>query len=244
MRRNLTDQQRRAMFARRAGKSGLVVHGLRGRKALERLRLVSRADAEPEVGRGARALIRKHAMPGADLVAKHEGLVRRVAHSFARRFPGAQLDDLLQEGRMGLLRANQLYRKKAGAKFSTYAHHHIAKRIREAARSSHLIRIPEKKANKGMGTPFVRGKAGRYLLSNLATGGGIARAHASASIQQLFKRSRLPELERRVLTLRYLNGQLTHREAAKRLRKSTSTVHGIERRAFAHLRKASMRRSG
>lgn len=219
MRRNLTRQQQRAMWARRSKGRGLTQ-------------------------------ARGH-FPGTELLTKHQGLVAGVAHSFARRFPGAQLDDLLQEGRMGLLRANQLYRKKPGAKFSTYAYHHISKRIREAARSSDLIHLPEKKANKGMATTSVRGQAldtavrrrqsgGREFLHQLTTGGGIARAHASASLQRLFKRSRLPDLERRVLTLRYLNGQLTHREAAKRLKKSPSTIHSLERRAFAHLRKASM----
>lgn len=49
----------------------------------------------------------------------HEGLVKSQAKLYLR--PGIEMDDLVQEGYMGLCRAAQKYDPSRGAKFSTYA---------------------------------------------------------------------------------------------------------------------------
>jgi RNA polymerase sigma factor (sigma-70 family) len=184
--------------------------------------------------------VKRVALAPADLLTKYERLVQRVALPFSHRFPRAALPDLMQEGRMGLLRAGELYRKRKGATFATYAHHHIAKRVREAARASNLVHVPDRKLRKGVMAHVDGGLEGFRKLAELGSDGGISRAHAAASVKRLL--TKLPAPEARVLHLRYLNGQLTKRQVAKKLRHAVSTVHLLERSAFARLRRASLRR--
>jgi len=177
---------------------------------------------------------------GEELLAKHEGLVKKLAGRFVRQYPTVERDDLLQEGRLGLLRAGDLYKKRPGAKFSTYASHHILKRMREMAQSTlHALHVPERKLRSGKGkfTLTSRGDAG--LLGQQFTSGGIPKAEALGTLKRMFKKH-LTKTEQEVLYLKHLNGQLTVREISKRLKKPASSVHALERAAFAKLRRASL----
>ena len=68
-------------------------------------------------------------------------LVISVARSYRNR--GLPLDDLIQEGNLGLLRALERFDFKLGHKFSTYAtwwiHHRVSRAVAEQAR---IIRLP------------------------------------------------------------------------------------------------------
>ena len=75
------------------------------------------------------------------LVCEHLHLV----HSVARRFSGLgeSLDDLIQEGTIGLLKAVDLFDPDRGVKFSTYACHLITSQIQHYLRDrGRLIRQP------------------------------------------------------------------------------------------------------
>ncbi len=75
------------------------------------------------------------------LVCKYLHLV----HSVARRFSGVgeSLDDLIQEGSIGLLNAVDLFDPERGVKFSTYACHLITSQIQHYLRDrGRLIRQP------------------------------------------------------------------------------------------------------
>lgn len=75
------------------------------------------------------------------LVCQHLHLV----HSVARRFSGLgeSLDDLIQEGTIGLLKAVDLFDPERGVKFSTYACHQIGSQIQHYLRDrGRLIRQP------------------------------------------------------------------------------------------------------
>lgn len=75
------------------------------------------------------------------IVAWHQGLVRTIARRFICR--GEPLEDLIQEGFIGLLKAVELYDPSQGAKFSTYATYKIAGCIEHYLRDkSRLIRRP------------------------------------------------------------------------------------------------------
>ncbi len=75
------------------------------------------------------------------IVAWHQGLVRTIARRFICR--GEPLEDLIQEGFIGLLKAIELYDPSQGAKFSTYATYKIAGCIEHYLRDkSRLIRRP------------------------------------------------------------------------------------------------------
>ena len=66
----------------------------------------------------------------AAFVAANHGLVRTVAARYQQR--GLPLDDLVQEGAVGLLRAVDLFDPARGYKFSTYAVWWIKQAIRRA----------------------------------------------------------------------------------------------------------------
>lgn len=66
------------------------------------------------------------------IVAMHERLVYSVARKFLSS--GEPLEDLIQEGFIGLLRAIELFDPSYGARFSTYATHKIAGAIKHYLR--------------------------------------------------------------------------------------------------------------
>src|ERR1700744_478654 len=82
-----------------------------------------------------------------DLAAK-DRLVRsnlRLVASVARRYVGRGLpmEDLLQEGVVGLIRASEKYDWRRGTRFSTYAVPWIRQAITHAlANTSRLVRLP------------------------------------------------------------------------------------------------------
>src|SRR5262249_23309548 len=78
------------------------------------------------------------------LLAAFQPLVRSVARRLAP--PGASLEDLVQDGSLGLLRALPRFDTSRGVRFSTYAVPWIEGEIKEALRGSHLIVLPAAKA--------------------------------------------------------------------------------------------------
>ena len=59
---------------------------------------------------------------GGDLVSLHLPLVKRIANHLAVKLPShIEIDDLIQVGLIGLLRAKEDYQADSGATFSTYA---------------------------------------------------------------------------------------------------------------------------
>jgi RNA polymerase primary sigma factor len=70
----------------------------------------------------------------------HKGLVCGIALQFRNR--GVELDDLIQEGQMGLLRACELFDPSRGFKFSTYASYWVKHYMRRALQESGFIRLP------------------------------------------------------------------------------------------------------
>ena len=60
--------------------------------------------------------------PGDDLVSLHLPLVKRIANHLAVKLPShIEIDDLIQVGLIGLLKAKEDYQSDSGASFSTYA---------------------------------------------------------------------------------------------------------------------------
>lgn len=79
--------------------------------------------------------------PLAEFIAKNDGLVRKQAYVNSNR--GLELEDLQQEGRIGLLRAFELFDWKKGNKFSTYATNWVKQAIlRAIGKKGEAIRHP------------------------------------------------------------------------------------------------------
>jgi len=76
------------------------------------------------------------------MVESNLGLVYAIATTF--HGSGVSLDDLVQEGTIGLTRAAERFDPDRGAKFSTYAAWWIRRSIRDAIADSKVIRIPAK----------------------------------------------------------------------------------------------------
>jgi RNA polymerase sigma factor (sigma-70 family) len=76
------------------------------------------------------------------VVAEHLGTVRSIALRY--RNLGLSVDDLMQEGSLGLLEAIERYEPERSADFETYARFRIRRAIRNAlTEQSRLIRLPK-----------------------------------------------------------------------------------------------------
>ena len=77
-----------------------------------------------------------------EVVELNMNLVRKIAHGLARRSTDP-VDDLIQIGSIGLMKAVEYFNPKAGAKFTTYATHLITGEIRHYLRDkTSMIRAP------------------------------------------------------------------------------------------------------
>ena len=105
------------------------------------------------------------------LVDKNQGLVRSRASYFYRSHGNdLELEDLVQSGMLGMIRAAEKFDLTLGYKFTTYAYKRIDKAIRKAInKEGHTIRIP----------------AGKYLKLNKLK--QILKANPEASEEELYK---------------------------------------------------------
>ena len=95
-------------------------------------------------GRALIAAVREHDDPEAlqALLTEYLGLVRRIARRHAAH--GDQVDDLVQEGLVGLLKAIQRFDPAPGVPFPAYARGLVAGEIRHPLRDrSSCLRLPE-----------------------------------------------------------------------------------------------------
>jgi len=81
-----------------------------------------------------------------DMAAKDEMIVRnlRLVHALAARYRGrgVPIEDLVQEGTLGLMRAVERFDHRRGLKFSTYAVWWIRRSLSDAVGDARTIRIP------------------------------------------------------------------------------------------------------
>ncbi|MDU5342020.1 sigma-70 family RNA polymerase sigma factor [Anaerococcus vaginalis] len=105
------------------------------------------------------------------LVDKNQGLVRSRASYFYRSHGNdLELEDLVQSGMLGMIRAAEKFDLTLGYKFTTYAYKWIDKAIRKAInKEGHTIRIP----------------AGKYLKLNKLK--QILKSNPEASEEELYK---------------------------------------------------------
>ena len=107
----------------------------------------------------------------AALVEKNQGLVRsRASYFFRSHGNDLDLEDLVQSGMLGMIRAAEKFDLSLGYKFTTYAYKWIDKAIRKAInKEGHTIRIP----------------AGKYLKLNKLK--QILKANPESSVDELYR---------------------------------------------------------
>lgn len=185
---------------------------------------------------------------------QHEGLVRAVVRRFrwAERRGGIELDDLLQAGRIGLMRAAETHDPSKGA-FSTHAVHWIRSYVgRFVADTARTVRVPvyfQQKATRAgrplqrersLDAPVVANDNGAPTwLEMLAYDGGPYSAPDSTVDRDrlLAAVDALPPRERKVLLQRFW-GDHTLAEVGAELDLSRERVRQIEAQALVALRPA------
>ena len=122
------------------------------------------------------------------LVVDNMGLVRSVAHKFRDR--GTELEDLIQIGTMGMIKAIHSFDCDRGTAFSTYAVPLIVGEIRRHLRDDGLIRVS--RGYRHTGAMLMRERArivaeeGREpSISELAAACGITREEAAVALDAL-----------------------------------------------------------
>jgi RNA polymerase primary sigma factor len=162
-----------------------------GLLAAERLATTSRTD--PRFVRELEWLVTDGAKAKVQLTQANLRLVVSVAKRYAGR--GVDLDDLVQEGNLGLIRAVEKFDYTKGYKFSTYAVWWIRQAITRALDSrASMIRVPKTVADDVAKI----GKARRQLTDQLGrrpTAADVARATGiSAGVQAELRQMSIPML--------------------------------------------------
>lgn len=116
--------------------------------------------------------------PSQERIADADALVRhnlRLVVSIARAYQGRglSLEDLIQDGNLGLMRAARLFDPGRAVRFSTYATYHIRQAIRRGLQNTgRMIRVPVYRQYLGVDGPAVHcegiGRDGESELSQVA----------------------------------------------------------------------------
>lgn len=136
------------------------------------------------------------------LLRANEGLVYQQARYYAARARGMlDVEDLAQEGKLGLLHATLRFDPKRGCAFSTYAHHWIRQAIGRAIANQDFVRLPVHAQQAGRQAPQVfsldyAGDEEDRLVEMLASecdveAEAIGNAWVEQSLAQLHGRERL-----------------------------------------------------
>jgi len=146
-----------------------------------------------------------------ELIEQHLPLVRVLAARFARR--GEQLDDLVQVGAVGLIKAVDRYDSARGSSFVAYAVPTILGEIRRHLRdSAHLLRAPRAPSDAAplRSVPLdLEAQAARDPAAERRLELGEERVLIERGLRGLARR------ERRIVGLRYYGGLSQRRIAAE-----------------------------
>jgi RNA polymerase sigma-B factor len=164
------------------------------------------------------------------LVDQYIGLVEFLARRFRNR--GELLEDLVQVGTIGLLKAIDRFELEREVEFSTYATPTIVGEIKRHFRDKGwAVRVPRRLQELHLELTKVIGSLGQEL-GRSPTVNEIAEAANLAP-----EMAKLPERERRILYLRFYRG-MTQSEIAARLGISQMHVSRLLNRTLSQLRQA------
>lgn len=158
--------------------------------------------------------------------------------------PGVLMEDLLQEGRLGIMTAHERYEEGRGANFLSYARWHIMQRIsRYVKEHRDTIRVPEGKFGKVR--CFALSLDAPLSDDSCDTLGDVVGAipadeqlHEQSDVVQLVNRAmkKLQPVERRVLQARFIE-ELTLEEVGGELKLTRERIRQIQNNALAKLRR-------
>jgi RNA polymerase primary sigma factor len=190
-----------------------------------------------------------------NVTAEHDGLVFRAAKKYywGMRQCGIGWDDLVQAGRMGVMRAQKRYDPARGTKFSTYAEYWICHYIRrEAANHGRTVRVPVSTAHsawkKGQPIRSVRVAADQWTPKNgeplgdvsfFDMIGHISESSAEQEADMTVLRAHVERAMKRCLTPRerdILRSRIWHEDTLE----ASGARHGITRERTRQIEKAAL----
>ena len=170
----------------------------------------------------------------------------RLVVSIAKRYRGLPLEDLVQEGNLGLMRAAERWDPERGGKFSTYATYWVRQAIlRAVAWQGHTIRVPTgyceaRPAVASLQAPVSEDRVLGDLVEDRRAESPVDAAHRALLRGDVGRAlARLPGREAEVLRLRFGIGDCftyTLAECGRIFRVSPERVRQVQRRALQRLR--------
>lgn len=167
-----------------------------------------------------------------ELIERHLPLVRAVARRFAHR--GESLEDLVQVGAVGLIKAVDRFDRRRGVTLGAYAAPTIAGEIRNHLRDrSTLIRLPRDAGHEAPARFPLPLEPAVEFWPDAAAERGLERSEDRALLAGGLRT--LPSRERRIVQLRYYGG-LSQRGIAAELGISQVHVSRLLRDSLGKLR--------
>jgi len=177
------------------------------------------------------------------LVMRHMGLVYQIANKYAVLIQDS-LDDLIQEGCLGLIRAIERFRPDYGVQFSTYAYPVISGTIKNYLRDRRrLLGMSRWEHNEdsefGAHDAFTAEGEELFAPESLESlVGPVEEDFTEQVVERMLAKNllgRLPLLERRIVQ-HFFYDDLTQREVARMVARSTSRISRILRQALEKIR--------
>ncbi|HET9480383.1 MAG TPA: sigma-70 family RNA polymerase sigma factor [Candidatus Polarisedimenticolia bacterium] len=211
------------------------------------------ADLAGRISRGSRHAANR-------LAASNLRFVVKIAREYQGM--GIELEDLISEGNVGLLRAASRYDPSRGTRFITYAAWWVRKAILSALSDQSVVHVPDsrrrKEAEQGLVTRYIAiplddrdDVPGLFPTGALEDPDAVDPEAETIRRQALARMSRslscLRRVERRILTERFgLDGagERTLREVGKGLGLSRERVRQIQDQAMERLRRRLAERAG
>lgn len=167
-----------------------------------------------------------------ELIERHLPLVRAVARRYAHR--GEPVEDLVQVGALGLIKAVDRFDRSRGVTLGAYAATAVEGEIRNHLRDrGTLIRIPRDAASESPARHPLPLETTVELWADAAAEQRLARGEDRALLADGLRR--LPRRERQILELRYYD-DLSQRGIAEALGISQVHVSRLLRASLGHLR--------
>ena len=191
--------------------------------------------------------------PGDDRIIAHLGFARAVAsRALDPRCHGADREDLVAWGVLGLVQAARRYRDDAGAPFGAYAARRVRGQVLDALRERDPLTRSARRAYRAareqdadLPPPVTEVSLDRCLVAGRETSGWTAVGTRDRSDSTRCRNAQwdrvarelrhLEPLERRVLVLSFARG-LTLKEIGSRVGLSESGVCRLRARALRHVR--------
>jgi RNA polymerase sigma factor for flagellar operon FliA len=184
--------------------------------------------------------------PGDDRIIAHLGFARAIAsRALDPRCRGADREDLVAWGVLGLVQAARRYRDDAGAPFGAYAARRVRGQVLDAlrerdplTRSARRVYREAREQDADLPPPVVELSLDRCMAAgmDLRASTAACRTHRDRRWARVARELRhLDPLERRVLVLSFARG-FTLKEIGVQIGLSESGVCRLRARALRHVR--------